>query len=268
MKRLIVTGDDFGLSLPVNEAIETAHTQGILTTTCLMVSGPAAEDAVERAKRLPDLGVGLHIVVTRGTSILPPGEIPDLVDENGRFDNNLARAGVRYFFSQRLRRQLAAEIQAQFEAFQATGLTLDHVNAHNHMHLHPTIFGLVMEIGERYSLRAVRVPLEPRCPVVLRCRPEWMKARLRRRSLHFNDTAFGLLHSGRMDREQVLASLSQLPEGTTEMFFHPATRNWEMDDKAAKSYRFQDELAALLDKGVRDEIDRGGTALATFRDLD
>ncbi|MEE8285398.1 MAG: hopanoid biosynthesis-associated protein HpnK, partial [Gammaproteobacteria bacterium] len=145
MKRLIVTADDYGASLPINEAIETAHRDGILTAACLMVGAPMADDAVARARRLPNLRVGLHVVVVRGRPVLTPERIPDLVDGDGRLDGNLVRAGFRYFFLPRVRRQLAAEIRAQFEAFQATGLALDHANAHNHMHLHPTVLRLIVD---------------------------------------------------------------------------------------------------------------------------
>ena len=61
-KGLIVTADDFGLAEPVNEAVEIAHTRGILTCASLMVSGRAVADAVKRARKLPDLKVGLHVV--------------------------------------------------------------------------------------------------------------------------------------------------------------------------------------------------------------
>ena len=61
--RLIVTADDFGMSMEVNEAVEEAHRNGILTCASLVVAGDAAEDAVRRAKRLPGLGVGLHLAI-------------------------------------------------------------------------------------------------------------------------------------------------------------------------------------------------------------
>ena len=138
-KTLIVTADDFGISLPVNEAVETAARIGVLTAASLMVAGDAAADAVERARRLPNLKVGLHLVLVRGKPILPPSGIPDLVDEAGLLRRNLAAAGIRIFFSARAKQQAEAEIRAQFRAFHATGLPLDHVNAHNHYHLHPTI---------------------------------------------------------------------------------------------------------------------------------
>ena len=88
LKRLIVTADDFGSSLAANEAIEIAHREGILTTTCLMVGAPMAKDAIKRAKKLPTLKIGLHIVVSRGYSVLSQKKVPALVDKDNQFDQN------------------------------------------------------------------------------------------------------------------------------------------------------------------------------------
>ncbi|MGC2413746.1 MAG: hopanoid biosynthesis-associated protein HpnK, partial [Stellaceae bacterium] len=150
-RRLIVTADDFGRDVAINEAVEAAQRDGILTSASLMVGAPKAADAVARARRMPGLKVGLHLVLIDGRPVLPPAEIPGLVTAGGRFDDNQIRAGLRYFFMPRVRRLLAAEIRAQFEAFRATGLVLDHVNAHQHLHLHPTIARLVVEIGRDYG---------------------------------------------------------------------------------------------------------------------
>jgi chitin disaccharide deacetylase len=82
---VIFRGDDFGLSLEVNEAVEQAHTNGVLSTASLMVGAPAAADAVQRARRLPRLRVGLHVVVARGQAVLLNHEIPALTEADGRF---------------------------------------------------------------------------------------------------------------------------------------------------------------------------------------
>ena len=59
--------------------------RGVLHAASLMVAGAAAADAVARARALPNLRVGLHLVVIEGPAVLPPAEIPDLVDARGRF---------------------------------------------------------------------------------------------------------------------------------------------------------------------------------------
>src|SRR5262249_52979458 len=162
MKQLVVTADDFGLCEEVNTAVEIAHRDGILSAASLMVSAPAAKDAIGRALRSPTLRVGLHIVLVDGRPTLPPEEIPDLVDASGAFPNDLFGAAVRWFFSPAARRQLEREVRAQFDAFRSTGIALDHVNAHNHMHLHPTVLGIVLPLAARFGGRFIRLPFEPR----------------------------------------------------------------------------------------------------------
>ena len=281
---LIITGDDFGLALPVNEAIETGFRQGVLRSASLMVGANAAQDAVERARRMSGLAVGLHLVLVEGRPVLPPDRIPDLVTSDGLFLDDLFAAGVRFFFRPHARAQLRDEIRAQFEAFAETGLELDHVNAHNHMHLHPTVHRIVLEVGARHGLRAVRLPYEPvrwaQARVGLATRvtrvatgialAPWialLRSRLRRAGIGFNDQVLGLHQSGEMDESAVLELLRQLRPGVTEMYFHIATRRCPEIDLTTAAYRHEDELAALLSDRVRGELDRHGIRPTCFAEL-
>jgi hopanoid biosynthesis associated protein HpnK len=258
MQRVIFSADDFGLSEAVNEAVERAHRDGVLTSASLMLAGPAADDAVRRARALPSLRVGLHLVVIEGPAVLPAAEIPDLVDEAGRFPSGQLRLGLKYFFRPRVRRQLAAEIRAQFAAFAATGLRLDHADAHKHMHLHPTVGRLMIEIGKEFGLRAIRVPAEP--PAVLaacgarvglrgRLLYRWtalLRRQARAAGLATNDHCFGLAWSGHMTLERVRRLLAVLPDGVSEIYFHPATRRDATLRRLMPDYEHEAELAALL----------------------
>jgi hopanoid biosynthesis associated protein HpnK len=262
--RLIVAADDFGLDVAVNEAVERANRDGVLRAASLMVAASAAADAVERAKRLPNLAVGLHLVLADGKAALPPSRIPDLVDASGRFGSNMARDGVRFFFLPRVRRQLADEIRAQYEAFASTGLALDHVNAHKHFHLHPTIFALVLSIGREFGLRAMRLPAEPGMGPWLRPWLALMRRRMDRAGIAYNDHVFGLRASGAMDEAAVLRILRDLPGGLSEMYLHPATRGHLTD--AMAGYRHTDELAALLSPRVRRLVDERCVLCRGFTD--
>jgi hopanoid biosynthesis associated protein HpnK len=277
-RRLIVTADDFGAADAVNAAVEQAHLHGILTTASLMVAGAAAADAIARAKRLPGLGVGLHLVLVDGKPILPVEKVPGLVDGQGCFPANMAMAGARFFFDPTVRRQLAAEIEAQFAAFAATGLPLDHVNAHKHFHLHPTIAGLILAIGRRFGLAAARAPVEPRAvlagiePVgrglADRIAAPWARmtrARFVRAGLIVPDHVFGLAWSGAMTATRVRALVDRLPDGLSELYLHPATA----DDYPghAPGYRYRDELAALVDPEVGAACARSGVRLGRFADF-
>jgi hopanoid biosynthesis associated protein HpnK len=275
---LIVTADDFGLALEVNEAVEAAHRTGILTAASLMVGAPAAADAVDRARRLRSLRVGLHIVLTDGHPVSPPGRVPDLVDTSGRFRNDMARASVGIFFDRSVRRQVADEIAAQFEAFVATGLQLDHVDCHKHWHLHPTIARLILDIGQRYGMKAMRIPSEP--VHVLRLIEQqtssplsWLtetcaallRARVRRRRLLVSDRVFGLAWSGAMTESRVAGLLAHLPDGLTEIYCHPATSN--SFSGAMPGCRYVDELAALVAPGIVSAATGNGIRLIGYSDL-
>ena len=265
-RRVIVTADDFGLSTEVNEAVERAHREGILSTASLMVAAPASADAIRRARELPALHVGLHVVLVNGRPALPPECVPDLVDTGGNLPSNLAGAGVKFFFNPRARRQLALEIRAQFEAFKASGLVLDHLNAQNHMHVHPTVLGLILRIGPDFGLRAVRIPREPfgaswrsaRSNLAARLAnaiflAPWLTAmayRVRRAGLAANDYVFGMNDTGHMEAGRVLAIVEQLPGGVSELYFHPSAGDAE--------------AAALIDPAVVRSLRAPGIELLSF----
>jgi len=275
---LIVTADDFGLAPEVNAAVETAHSNGILTAASLMIAAPATVDAVDRARRMRSLRVGLHIVLTDGYPVSPPSCLPNLVDKSGRFRGDMARASVRIAVDPTVRRQVADEIAAQFEAFLATGLRLDHVDCHKHWHLHPTIAGLILDIGQRYGMTALRIPSEP--VRVLRLvekqtssKLSWvtstwaalLKARVRRRRLLATDRVFGLAWSGAMTEARVAGLLAHLPDGLTEIYFHPATAN--SFSGAAPGYRYVDELAALVAPRIVSAVKGRDIRLVGYSDL-
>jgi hopanoid biosynthesis associated protein HpnK len=195
-----------------------------------MVGGAAAADAIERARRIPSLGIGLHLVLVDGKPLLPPEQLVGLVDATNRFPKALAPIGARIYVSAVARRQVAAEIRAQLEAFRATGLVLDHVNAHHHFHLHPTIRNIVIELAPEFGIRAVRVPREPTVGLgnlVVQPFVASLRRRLDRAGIVYNEWQLGLRHSGAMNPERTQKLLAHLPEGVSEIYFHPSQGNIE-----------------------------------------
>jgi hopanoid biosynthesis associated protein HpnK len=254
---LIVTADDFGLHPSVNAAVARAHRDGILTAASLMVGAPAARDAVDLAHASPGLRVGLHLVLADGASVLPPRTIPDLVDAQGRFGARMAGDGARFFCLPRVRRQLALEIRAQFEAFAVTGLALDHVNAHKHFHLHPTVLSLILGIGREFGLRSVRLPRETGPPGVsstwwLRPWLALLEARLDAAGIGHNDYVMGTHQSGRFDEAAMLDAVCNLPtSGIGELYLHPALASGAAIAPSMRGYRHAAEFAALVSPHVR-----------------
>lgn len=270
-RRLVVNADDFGRSPSINQAVIRAHREGILTTTSLMVNEPACDEAVALARENPGLGVGLHLTLLCGHSALAQREIPGLVNERREFTNNPAGAGFRYFFKGGLREQLRAEIHAQFQKFRATGLKMDHLNGHLHLHLHPTVFGLLMKDAGQLGIDRVRLTFDPfrlnlrlasghlayRLLHVLIFHPLSARARpvLRERGFRHTQRVFGLLQNARVDEPYVFGLVGQLPAGDSELYSHPS-----LDE-------FRNEFDALISPRVRERVKQLGISLIRYQDL-
>jgi hopanoid biosynthesis associated protein HpnK len=243
-----------------------------------MVASPAAAGAVQRARALPGLRVGLHVVLIEARPALPPEQIPDLVGPDGQFRSDMARVGFDIALRPAVRRQVAAEITAQFEAYRATGLPLDHVNAHKHFHLHPIIAAQIMAIGSKFGARAIRVPTEPAAvvraidPSAAALSPfllgQWtrvLRAQARRAGMSTSDAVFGLAWSGAMTAARIRGLLDRLPPGVVEIYAHPASADAFAGH--APGYRYTEELAALTDPDCVAALRRSGYRLGGFGDV-
>jgi hopanoid biosynthesis associated protein HpnK len=255
---LIFSADDFGLTRSVNEAVELAHLKGRLTQASLMIAAPAAKDAIGRAQILPELKIGLHLVLVDGDSLLGHARLPTITTPDGRFRRDQIAIGLQYFCSPAARRELRAEIHAQFAAYAASGLQLNHADAHKHMHLHPTVGAMMISIGKEFGLARIRVPAEP--PGILRACGErvtcsdhalyhWTKllrVQANRAGLAAADQVFGIKWSGHMTAPRVARLLQHLPAGLSEIYFHPAMQRDASLQSLMPDYEHQAELAALL----------------------
>ncbi|MBV8752462.1 MAG: hopanoid biosynthesis-associated protein HpnK [Hyphomicrobiales bacterium] len=284
-RKLIITGDDFGMSVEVNEAVEEAHRRGVLTSASLVMAGEAAADAIARARRMPALGVGLHVALLHAPAALSKEQVADLLDENGcGFSRRTWKTGCKLALFPHVRRQALAEVRAQFELFRKTGLALDHVDGHKHFHQHPWLLAALIALAPEYRIRAIRLPREPAlCSWraagrvglgrrLLDVAGHWPLLRLMRRVLRSagivsNDWFFGKHDGGAIGRNWVLRLLEQLPPGVSEIGLHPARRSWPPPYGPPTHWRVTDELEALIDPDVVAACRRPGVRLAKFSDL-
>jgi chitin disaccharide deacetylase len=213
----------------------------------------------------------LHLTLLAGHAALPPAQISGLVDGSGRFSDSPVSVGFRYFFDRRLRSQLGREIAAQFERFQATGLTLDHVNGHLHLHLHPIVFDLLMTGAAAWGIRRLRLTFDPwrinrglvRGHRLYRlshyCIFRLLSARARpilgRLGIRHTARVFGLLQNGRVDEAYVSGLLGRLPPGDSELYSHPS-----LDES-------KQEFNALVSPRVKAAVAAGGIQLIRYQDL-
>jgi predicted glycoside hydrolase/deacetylase ChbG (UPF0249 family) len=193
------------------------------------------------------------------------------VNQQGSFSDNPVQVGMRYFFGRASRGQLRAEIREQFRRFHETGLELDHVNGHLHMHLHPTVLELLLDEAEAFKIQRIRFTHDPwrlslrlaggrhiyRASHALVYRI--LSGRARRRfadcNLRHTDYCFGLLQNAQVDESYVRCLLPQLPAGDSELYSHPS-----LDE-------FRHEFEALISPKVMKDIERLGLQLVRYQDL-
>lgn len=287
MRFLILNADDFGLTPRVNAAVQRAHTEGVLTSASLMVAEPACEEAVQIARQYPNLGVGLHVVVSCDHAVLPPQFIPHLVGADGRFGADPLRVGLRYAFSKAAQKELADELEAQFAKFASFGLPWSHADGHQHMHLHPTVFERFLSLCRAHGVHRIRLPLEEFSThwrnggdgPNLNTGAALFLRLLRRRALRiihtvanrpesplfFCDRVYGQLQSGNMHLNYVLKLVQQLRGRTNEIYFHPGTDYAKKLPKALQTLTVHDvELHALLHPQLQEALEKANIQKGTY----
>ena len=277
MSYLIINADDFGFSQGVNAAIIKAHEEGILTSTSLMVSGDAVQEAIALSRNYPNLAVGLHLVLVCGKSVLPPVQIPHLVDSQGNFSNNPTQAGLTYQFNQATRAELRLEISAQLEKFRDSGLNLAHVDGHLHLHVHPVILNILTEFAAEFKIKFIRLPSEELTKnlkidqrnlltkiiwsIVFGQLRRYGEGLLKANQIKFANRVYGLLQTGDMSEKYLLDLIPQIEAELVEIYSHPALVNTDINHGG------EVELAALLSQQVRELLTVRGVELSNYSRL-
>ena len=237
MGRLIVNADDFGLTAGVNRAVAELHSAGVLTSTTLMARAGATSEAIAMAAATPSLGVGCHVVLVDGEPVLPPNEIPTLVDQKtGCFPAQLKTFLTRLFTGRISSDEIEAEAAAQIRSLQCKGLKLTHFDTHKHTHMFPPVLRPVLRASRAVGIRAVRNPFEPSWAVRAtagagwaRCAEVGLLRNLESRCLQIiaqeematTSGTIAVVGTGVLDAAAVRSLLSATPDGTWELVTHP-----------------------------------------------
>lgn len=264
MRKLIVNADDFGLTAGVNRAISETHTAGIVSSTTLMASGSAFEDAVSTTRAAPTFSVGCHVVLVDGTPVSAPDAVDTLLAirsaEPDKFYSSLSAFAARAMLGGFDRDQLVAEVTAQIRKIQATGIKVTHLDTHKHAHIFPEVLTALLRAAKICGVRAIRNPFVPLKAMPARQfkgkRDLWKRygqvrmlhtfshqflERTKRAGLVTPDGVIGVIETGSDENAGYSSLLRQtlaaLPEGTWEWVCHPGYND---ADLAAAGTRLRD----------------------------
>ena len=232
--RLIVNADDFGFTRDVNAGIVASHREGILTSTTVMATGAAFEDAVRLAKENSSLDIGCHLVLVQGEGM--PQSIPELL-----WALATRRIDAYAEFSRQVRKILNA------------GLQPTHLDTHKHTHLAPPVYAAVLRISREFGI-----------PWVRRRIVGWTSSSGIRTTDHF----LGFRATGRLDTPTLAALIRILPNGLTELMCHPGFLTQELQTAATRLKESRViEYQALISPAVRQALKDRGARLVSYRDL-
>ncbi len=293
MRRLIVNADDFGMTRGINRAIVEGSGKGIITSTTLMATAPAFDDAVSQAQRLgPRVSVGCHVILLDGTPALPPERVRSLIEpasanEGPEFRVKLTDFARASFAGKLDPSEVEAEASAQIKRLQVAGLQLSHFDCHKNAHMFPAVLKPLLRAATSRGVRAVRNPFGRLFPLpfgrVLRNPGLWrrvaelgvlrnfaasFKRQVDKYGLRTPDGSVGVLDTGTLDLESFLVIVEALPEGTWEFVCHPGYNDAELDRVRTRLRQSREtELGVLTSPDARTALDRLGIELITYREL-
>jgi chitin disaccharide deacetylase len=274
----IVNADDFGLAPGVNRGIIEAHERGIVTSTSLMPTGDAFEEAIALARKHEDLSVGVHLTLVEGRPVLPAEKIPSLVTANGKFIMTPGGFLKRWATGQIRLEEVEKELEAQVAKVVDWGVRIDKLDSHMHLHLLPGIFQSVVEIGRKHHIKGIRLPREEfrwrglGClsgsvkQVVLSFLALLQAHRVRSAELFCPDFLCGVTESGQMTEEALLRTLLLLRPGITEIMVHPGYPDGKMEGWLLSGrYKREAELIALTAIQVKALLKQRQIKLVNYR---
>ena len=282
MKKLIVNADDFGLHEEINKGIIKGFQEGFITSTSLMCSAPAFENAVALAKENPGLGIGIHLTLVGSVpSVLPKEKISSLVNDKGLFPENYVAFAKMFYTGQVKMVQLELELRAQIEKALATGLNITHVDSHQHTHVLPGMTGLVVKLCNEYKIKNIRIPQEGyffsggfagglgrkigRAGLSFCAGLAAMQAKSA--GLAYPGNFFGMLAGGNLNETLVGNIITSLPDGVSEIMTHPGLNKQELDKHFTWDYHWEDELNAFLSAKNKTLLEQHKVALMNFGGL-
>jgi len=288
MKRLIVNADDFGYTRGVNAGIARGFREGIVTSTTIMATGDAFEDAVDCAQANPKLGVGCHLVLVGGKCVAPAKQVTSLADSEGRLPPSLSALLSKLSTGSVRPEAIEAELRAQVERVVAAGLRPTHFDSHKHTHAHPKVMEVVVRVAEEFKVTRIRKPFEDAAallwPVFRGGGSSWKQrataliagvnaSRFRKlassHGIRTPDHFMGVAATGRLNREAILAMIGAMRDGVTELMCHPGEYDEELEKSSTRLKREREtELKGLTDPDVRAAIRERNVCLMTFQELD
>jgi len=271
---LIVNADDYGLTPAVSRGILRGMRDGVITSTSVLVLGSGFSRSVGWLRDETTLGVGVHLaLVGEDPPLSTARDIPTLVDRHGRLARSWRQLLPRVMTKRIDMADVERELAAQIGAAQDAGLSIDHLDSHQHVHMFPGLREVVVDLAHRFDVPAVRVTrMQGRGPVgrLMRRLAATLERELEADGIAFAGAGAGLDEAGRFEEAALLRVLERFAQAdvrSVELSGHPGEAEDDERHRYRWGYEWGAELDAVLSPRVRQAVDRHGYRLGTYRDL-
>jgi len=282
MKYLIINADDLGLSKPVNSAVSLAFSKEVITGASLMACGAEFSDGVKVLKDLEKTDVGVHLTLTGNLKPATPdsSKIPSLLNEEGTFSSGYKDFGIKYLKRKIDPEQIYIELKNQIEKVLAEGLTITHLDSHEHVHMFPKVLEKTICLAEEFEVPYVRVPAEP---CYLFRKDFKLKDLIRHYALSFfnkksnnifknlkmkkNAYFLGHFHAGRMNEEVIKFMINNMKNGVNELAVHICTESSSFKEEFPWYKNGTKELEALTGINLKGILEKNQIKLISHREV-
>lgn len=157
MRKLIVTADDYGMSLAVNKAITEGIQAGLITTTNVMTNMDFLDNRQELITLRDKASIGLHWNISIGKPLSPKDKVSSLVDcETGEFFG-YAKFCEKYKAGQIKNEEIVTELKAQYNRFvELFGFEPDYWNTHQNTHVALKIYDVFLKLASELKIFKMR----------------------------------------------------------------------------------------------------------------
>jgi len=301
-RKLIITADDFGAALNINEGIRKAAENGSITAISALTNfTESIVDLKELSIKYPGIGIGVHLNIEAGKPVLDPSKIPSLINEEGYF---YSLDSILTMISSVSLNEVRLELRAQVNILVENGIRVDHLSDHcGIISLYTPFTQIMKELAVEYDI-PVRSPIlaSMEFPKLFRTSVMKKKGRdlvcktfvknpvkaiglvkycskkeMRRKQQELKKV--GIPHTdflfecfwGSPSMEYLSFILNNLPAGTSEVIVHlgTETRKGLMPSGIDIEYfdKREIELEVITDPSIKGLIERENIQLIGFSDL-
>ena len=271
---LIVNADDFGLHRSINEGIEEACNNGIVRSVSFASNTDIFEESLSVLKRCREVSIGIHLNIIDGRPVSNGKDLGFLLDKKGNFLGNHKKVLLSVCANLKRISAIKVEFEEQIKRAQDGGLNISHLDSHCHIHLLPCLSNVVVDLVEKFKIPFVRVSRVRNFPfcfnvrgLVIGTMSHFASINFIRAGVKCVSNEFSLEKPGKITKEGLFLAIRNLSYGVTEINVHPSKSDSAISERFKWGYSWQDELAVLTDKDIREEIKRNDVALINFNEI-